>query len=338
MTVPALQRFRLPDFELQSGKVLPELVIAYRCYGCLNEDASNVVVFPSYYTGTDSSNARLIGSGKALDPEKYFIVLPNLCGNGVSSSPSNTAAPFDGPRFPLVTVYDNVRAQKMLLEHLGIEHVALVLGWSMGGMQSYQWCAQYPDSVNNALVICATARTSAHNKVFLEGVSAALLADQSFNGGDYLTPPVAGLKAFARVYAGWAYSQAFFRNGHFRELGFATADELLGDWEADHLQWDANDLLAMLATWRAGDISQQAPYSGSLDDALAAIKARVHLMPCVEDLYFRYEDNLQELRSLRNGSDCRYSSEFGHCSAGPGRIAAVTMLIEEQIRLLLDGS
>lgn len=337
MEAPELQRHYLPDFELQSGIVLPELVIAYRCYGCLNQDASNVVVFPTYYTGTDSSNARLIGTGRALDPDNYFIIVPNLCGNGVSSSPSNTAAPFDGPRFPLVTVYDNVRAQKKLLEHLGIEYVALVLGWSMGGMQSYQWCAQYPDCVSNALVICATARTSAHNKVFLDGVSAALLADQHFNGGDYLSSPVAGLKAFARVYVGWAYSQAFFRNGRFRELGFSTVDDLIGDWEDDHLSWDANNLLAMLATWRAGDISQQWPFENCLGDALAAIKARVHLMPCEEDLYFRYEDTLQELEFLSKGKDCRYRSEFGHCSAGPGRVAEVTVLVEEQVRLLLSG-
>ena len=100
--------FRLGDVVLQSGAVLGDASLAYRTYGRLNAARDNCIVFPTYYTGTHRSNERLIGPGRALDPARYFIVVPNLFGNGLSSSPSNMPAPFAGNRFPRATVFDNV--------------------------------------------------------------------------------------------------------------------------------------------------------------------------------------------------------------------------------------
>ena len=140
--------------------------------------------------------------------------------------------------------------------------------------------AQHPDMVDAILPFCASARTSAHNKVFLEGVKAALLADAAFAGGNYIEPPEAGLRAFGRVYAGWAYSQRFYRERMHCELGFETWEELLLDWERDHLEWDANDLLAKLRTWQLGDISANERYRGDFEQALGAIRARAILVPC----------------------------------------------------------
>ena len=242
----------LGDLLLLSGEVLKDAKLAYQTYGTLSPTRDNVIVLPTFYTGTNSRNEGFFGPGRAIDPARHFIVSPNLFGNGRSSSPSNTLAPQDGPRFPLVQMWDNIAAQHRLIhDHLGIDQIALVTGWSMAGCQSYQWAAQYPDMVKAILPFCASAKTSPHNFVFLEGVKAALCADQSWNGGDYGEPPVAGLKAFGRVYAGWAFSQAFYREGLYRQLGFETIEDLLVDWEVDHVEgWDANNLLAKLATCR----------------------------------------------------------------------------------------
>ena len=129
-----------------------------------------------------------------------YIVSINMFGNGLSSSPSNTESPQDGPRFPHVSLWDNVACQyRLLTEALGVKRIALVTGWSMAGCQAYQWAAQYPDFVDAILPFCASAKTSPHNFVFLEGVRSALCADQHWNNGDYSSPPVNGLKAFARV-------------------------------------------------------------------------------------------------------------------------------------------
>ncbi|WP_291729873.1 alpha/beta fold hydrolase [Leisingera sp. F5] len=335
--MPDYKILDLGDLPLLSGEVLRGAKLAYQTYGTLTPARDNVVVLPTFYTGTNSRNEGFFGPGRAIDPARHFIVSPNLFGNGRSSSPSNTPAPQDGPRFPLVQMYDNIAVQHRLIhDHLGIEQIALVAGWSMAGCQSYQWAAQYPDMVQAILPFCASAKTSPHNFVFLEGVKSALCADQSWNGGDYASPPVAGLKAFGRVYAGWAFSQTFYREGLYRQLGFETIEDLLQDWEQDHVQcWDANNLLAKLATWQAGDISAGPLYNGDFKAALKAIKARAILMPCTQDLYFPTEDNGIEARHMPNAIFRPYDSPWGHCSANPGNDAGFTAQLDANVRELL---
>ena len=312
--------FELGDVTLQSGATLPGARLAYRTYGSLNASRDNVVVMPTFYTGTHARNEGYLRAVPALDSSRYFIVSINLFGNGLSSSPSNTAPPFDGPRFPAVTLHDNVACQRRLLtEALGVKRIALVLGWSMAGCQAYEWGAQFPDLVDAILPFCASARTSPHNKVFLEGVKAALTADRAFAGGDYRAPPEAGLRAFGRVYAGWAFSQTFYRERLHRELGFETFEELLLDWERDHLGWDANDLLAKLRTWQLGDISANERHRGDFARALGTIRARAILVPCTTDLYFPPEDNAIEAEHMPNAELRPYASPWGHCVASPSR-------------------
>ena len=331
--------FELGDIELQSGQMLPSARLAYKTYGSLNAAGDNVVLLPTFYTGTHIRNEGFFGKGRAIDPGRHFVVSVNLMGNGYSSSPSNTPPPADGPRFPAVTLWDNVACQhRLLTEGLGVDHIALVAGWSMAGCQSYQWGAQYPDMVEAILPFCASAKTSPHNHVFLEGVKAALLADAEFSGGDYSAPPVAGLQAFGRVYAGWAFSQTFYREGLYKQLGFATPDELLDDWGADHAEnWDANNLLAKLKTWQLGDISANDLYRGDFHAALSAIRARAIVLPCSDDLYFPPEDNAFEVAHMANAEMRVFQSPWGHCVASPGNEPAFAQFLDACIAELLDG-
>lgn len=329
--------FSIKDFPLQRGGVLPVLKLAYKTYGDLNAARDNVVVLPTFYTGTHVRNEGFFGPGRAIDPVRHFIVSINLVGNGISSSPSNTPAPHDGPRFPTVTLYDNVKAQHALLfDEIGISGIALVSGWSMAGCQSFQWAAQYPRCVRAILPFCGSAKTSIHNHVFLEGVKAALLADGGFATGDYTRPPEVGLKAFARVYAGWAYSQAFYREHMYRKLGFDSAEDLLRDWEQDHLAWDANDLLCKLRTWQLCDISDNALYQGDFLAALASIQARTVVISCDNDLYFRSADNDLEIRHISGGAHHVYRSGWGHCVASPGNDPAFARFLDRHLREILD--
>ncbi|KIC39093.1 hypothetical protein RA27_17810 [Ruegeria sp. ANG-R] len=332
------QILELGDFPLLSGLVLNNAKLAYQTYGTLSPARDNVIVLPTFYTGTNSRNEGFFGAGRAIDPARHFIVSPNLFGNSRSSSPSNTPPPQDGPRFPLIQMWDNIAAQHRLIhDHLGIDRIALVAGWSMAGCQSYQWAAQYPDMVQAILPFCASAKTSPHNFVFLEGVKAALCADRNWNGGDYDNPPVAGLKAFGRVYAGWAFSQTFYREALYKRLGFETIEDLLVDWEVDHVEgWDANNLLAKLATWQAGNISTGPLYNGDFKAALAAIRARAILMPCTHDLYFPPEDNAIEARHIPNAVFRPYDSPWGHCAANPGNDSGFTAALDTAIRELLQ--
>jgi len=169
------QIFDAGDVVLQSGLTYRNAKLAYKTYGTLDAAKSNVIVYPTSYGAQHPDTEWLIAAGKALDPTKYFIVIPNLFGNGLSSSPSNTPPPFDRGRYPHFTATDNVRVQQRLLaETFGIERVALVYGFSMGAQQAFHWGALFPDRVARIAAICGSARTSRHNFVFLEGVKAAL--------------------------------------------------------------------------------------------------------------------------------------------------------------------
>ena len=330
--MPDYEIFELGEFALQSGKVLPQAHLAYKTYGSLNKEKNNVIILPTFYTGSHIRNEGFFGAGRAIDPDKHFIISINLVGNGFSSSPSNTPAPADRGHFPLVTLFDNISMQhKLVTEKFGIEKILLVTGWSMAGCQSYQWAAQYPHMVENILPFCASAKTSPHNIVFLEGVKAALLADGDFKNGFYTEPPQAGLKAFGRVYAGWAFSQTFYREMLHRQLGFETAEDLLVDWEQDHLNWDANNLLAKLATWQAADISDNSLYQGDFKAALNAIQAKTIVIACDNDLYFQPADNVLEVEHIEDGELRIYESPWGHCVASPGNGTAFADYLDQTI-------
>ncbi len=261
-----------------------------------------------------------------------------MFGNGFSSSPNNTTKSQSGSKFPTLTLWDNINCQhKLITEKLKIKKIALVTGWSMAGCQSYQWAAQYPNMVKAILPFCASSKTSIHNHVFLEGVKAALTADKNWNKGNYKRQPVAGLRAFGRVYAGWAFSQNFYREKLFKKLGYKNSEELLNDWADDHAKnWDANNLLSKLKTWQLNDISRGPAYKNNYIKALKSIKAKTILMPCNQDLYFRTKDNEYEKRYIPRSSLRPINSSFGHCAANPGNDKKFEKELDKNIKELLN--
>lgn len=330
--------FELGDVVLQSGATLRGAWLAYKTYGKLSTKKDNVIVYPTWYSGQHYDNEWLIGTDRALDPEKYFIIVPNMFGNGLSSSPSNTPAPYDKARFPHVTLYDNVTQQHRLVTELfGIETIALVTGWSMGAQQTFQWGALYPDMVKRLLPFCGSAKTSVHNFVFLEGVKAALTADVAFQNGWYEKPPAKGLRAMARVYAGWGFSQAFYREELYRGMGYASLEDfLVGFWEGLFLPRDANNLLAMLWSWQHGDISANPRYQGNFKQALGAITARAVVMPGQTDLYFPPEDNELEANCMPRAEFRAIPSIWGHFAGGPGLNPVDVEFLDAALKELLQ--
>jgi len=305
------ETFAAPGFALQKGGALPVAKLAYKTLGTLSPARDNVVLIPSWYSGTHrEAEYCMVGPDRAISPDKHFIVFTNLLSNGLSSSPSNTPAPFEAARFPRVTLYDNVRLQHMLLtEKLGVEHIKLVAGWSMGGCQSFQWGVQYPDMMDAIAPLCCSARTASFNKVFLLSLRRALTLDPAYAEGFYTRPPVAGLKAFAAIYAGWGFSEPFYRTEGFRQFGASTCEEFVASfWEGAMIHHDANDLLTLLQTWYDGDIAA----GGDYDKALASIKARTVIMPGQYDSYFPPVDSEYEASKIP-GAVCRtIPSIWGH--------------------------
>ncbi|MCH7653728.1 MAG: alpha/beta fold hydrolase [Chloroflexi bacterium] len=331
--------FEPGDVELQSGETLRDARLAYVTFGELNEARDNAIVMPTYYGGSHVDNARLIGDGHALDPGRYFIVVPNMLGNGVSSSPSNTTSGQGGAGFPHVTLYDNVMLQhRLVTEELGIDRLALVCGFSMGAQQTYHWAALFPDMVERILPWCGSAKTSRHNYVFLEGAKAALTADDAWRNGAYDAPPLKGLRAFGRVYAGWGPSQAFYREQAYRDLGFATVEEfIVGQWEERFAQKDANDLLAMLWSWQNADISANARYDGDFESALRGIKAKALVMPSQTDQYFPVADSEYEVGVIANAELRPIPSIWGHMAGSPGLNPKDNSFLDSALMELLES-
>ncbi|MBU2534237.1 MAG: alpha/beta fold hydrolase [Alphaproteobacteria bacterium] len=311
--------FELGAVTLQCGLTLPKAHLAYKTYGTLADDKSNAILYPTSYGAHHSDIDWLIGAGRVLDPDKYFIVIPNQLGNGLSSSPSNLAEPYGKGRVPLFTHWDNVHAQSRLLEErFGVTDLALVYGWSMGGQQALHWGAIFPDRVARICAVCTSARTSPHNKVFLEGIRSVLTSDAAYQDGHFVERPVSSLRAFARVYAGWAMSQAFYRERAWAAVGFASLEDfLVRAWEGNFLRRDAADLLSMIETWYNSDISDNPIYHGNLARALGAIKARAIIMPSSTDLYFPVADSEIETAQMPNAELRPIESIWGHRAGNP---------------------
>jgi len=322
---------------LQSGRTFRDMKLAYKTYGRLDARRSNVIVYPTSYSARHEDIEFMIGEGAALDPTKYFIVIPNLFGNGLSSSPSNTPWPDVGSRYPDVTFFDAVQVQRRMLAELwNIERVALVYGWSMGAMQAYHWAALFPNAVERIAVVCGSARCAPHNKVFIEGAMSALMADPCFQDGVFNGRPVRGFRAMGRVYAGWALSQTFYREELWRRLGASSLEDyLVSAWETNFIRRDPADLLAQFRTWQNGDISANELYRGDLTNALAAIEARTLLMPGDHDLYFQVDDNRLEMHHLRHAELRPIPSVWGHRAGNPRDQPDDRAFIESQVKALL---
>lgn len=337
MNVP-LRTFQLGDVRLASGGLLADARLTYRCWGHLNAAADNVVLLPSYYTGTSASHLPMIGEGRPFDPARYFIVAIDLFGNGNSTSPSHLDTPERRAAFPRVDVGDNVAAQHRLLAALGVRRVRLVYGWSLAAIQAYFWAAMYPQMVDAILPVCGASRCWPQNRVFLEGLKAILSADPAFAEGACETVPEAGLRAFGRSYAGWAFSPTFYRDELYRPLGFRTLEAFLTFWEEDHLSWHAADLCVTLVTWMTADIAKLPGHDGDLGSALGAVRARCIVMPCDEDRYFTLEENRIEASLLANSELRPIHSPYGHCSGGPGRFPEEMRQIANAVKDLLGES
>ena len=329
-------QFQLGDFELRSGQVLPDAHLGYATHGTLNETRDNVIVYPTWYLGQHQAAEPYIGTGKALDPEHYFIVVPDMFTNGLSTSPSNCQPPCDGMNFPLVTAYDNVTAQhRLLTAHFGVRGVELAMGFSMSGQQAYHWGALYPDFVKRICSICGSAKTSAHNWVYLNGIKSIMESGEGWNDGTCATWPPKLRTAVTGIVTTMAWSQDWYRAAGFRSMGATTVEEFLQLAESFLAGWVPADLYAQTLTWMAADVSANTKFGGDLDKALGAITASALIMPCDTDMYFRVADNEAEVAKMPNAELKVIHSIWGHLAGLPGASPNDDAFVDAALKELL---
>jgi homoserine O-acetyltransferase len=332
--------FTIDNFKTESGTVLPKATVVYGTYGHLNAAHDNAVLLPSHYMANHHGYEWLIGPGLALDTTKLYLVATELFGNGHSSSPSNTPEPYHGPRFPVTTIRDNVDAvHRLLTEQLQITHVRAIIGFSMGAEQAFQWAVSFPAFADRIVATSGTAKRFGHGIIRLEGQIAAIMADPTFNGGDYTAPPKKGLEAFGMVWAGWLYSQEWWH----RELWKANAPA--GTTLEQYMQRfknfipgaDANDMILQARTWEKHDIGTTPGFNGDVEKALRSIKVPFLYMPSETDLYFPVTDATYEAGFMSTVTFLPIPSLWGH-PAGAGASPADKAFLNENISKFLSAS
>lgn len=334
-----------PSLSLDSGLTLAPLTIAYETYGGLNEDRSNAILLlhalsgDAHAAGYHPGDAKpgwwdmMVGPGRAFDTDKYFMICSNVIGGCSGSSGPGSVDPATGKeyalRFPVVTVPDMVRAQKLLLDHLGVERLLTVSGGSMGGMQALQWVASYPDVVASCIPIATTHRHSPMQIAFNEVGRQAIMKDPNWRGGDYYgqTPPDSGL-AVARMIGHVTYlsdesmQEKFGRRlrdkevlGYDFTLDFEVESYLKHQGEVFTRRFDANTYLYIT---KALDYFDLANGLGTLVEAFRDVAPETRFLSITfssDWLYPAYQSK-EIVRGLKgNGLDCTYvdiHSSFGH--------------------------
>jgi homoserine O-acetyltransferase len=337
------QSVRFDSISLDNGATLAPVDVAYESYGELNEAKSNAILVLHAFSGDAHAAGvsaetgkpgwwdNMIGSGKAFDTDKYFVLCSNILGGCRGTTGPGSIDPVTGRpyamKFPVITIRDMVRLQKMLVQHLGISRLLAVTGGSMGGMQALEWAVSYPDSVAAAIPIATTARHSAQQIAFNEVGRQAIMADPDFHDGNYYDtqPPARGL-AVARMVGHITYmSDDSMREKFGRRLrgkeNFSFGFDV--DFEVESYlryrgsqfvyRFDANSYLYIT---KAMDYFDLAGEGGSLATTLEKVKARFLVISFSSDWLYPSYQSLEIVRALRrrnlNVAYCELQSNYGH--------------------------
>ena len=332
--------------DLECGKTLITVELVYETYGSLNSDASNAILIchalsgNHHAAGTYEGEKRpgwwdsLIGPGKAIDTNKFFVVCPNNiggCHGSIGPSSINTeTGDYFGPDFPIITVKDWVRSQAMLSDYLGIDRWHAIVGGSLGGMQALEWSRLFPKRIKKAGIIAAAPKLSAQNIAFNEVARQAIVNDPDFNEGRYLdknTSPKQGLR-LARMVGHITYlSEEAMRSKFGRELreeklnfGFDAEFEIesylryQGDVFSEN--FDANTYLIMTKILDYFDPASE--FNGELAHAFRNIEAQILVVSFSTDWRFSPERSKEIVNALieakKNVSYLEINSPHGHDS------------------------
>jgi homoserine O-acetyltransferase len=324
-----MEIFELGDFPLSTGVTLPNAILAYDTHGSLSAKRDNVIVFENFLGAPPDALETWMGSGRPLDPDKYFIILPAVFGGGLSSSPSNTAPPFDRGAFPPINIVDEVVAQQRLVtEKFGIQELQLVVGWSTGGLRSYEWAIRFPDMVKRMASIAGAPQPPSWTRLWLRTVvEEPITSDPAWNNGFYLDRQAvqAGARRQGLGAALTTPPRHLFSEELWRAAGYVSLDDFVTRfWQAFFLATDPNDVVCQARQARAAD-----PGAGAgLAAALGQIKAKTFVTAFTGDNLFPPEECKLDAEKITNAEFREISTTFGHMA---------TFGITEQDRNAVDN-
>jgi len=314
---PPHQLHRIGDLKLESGEVIKDFAISYVTHGTLNASKSNAILMVTAISGNHHRLDFVIGPGKALDTNKYFVIATDAIGNGLTTSPSNSAAQ---PRmtFPKFAIRDMVTSQyRLLTEHLGINHVVAVVGPSMGGMQALQWGVSYPDFMDSLVAMVPLAKTPAWTVAVLEATRKAIMLDPAWNQGNYASPPEQGVRLWRDILSFLAARTPDMYRDQFQN----QLDVLpwLQAQEGNLIKaFDANDWIYQTWAYDRHDVGTTPGMNGDTMKALRSIKAKTLILLGTKDLLnpeWEPQDAARYIRDVRVVT-ISPGTVTGHASAG----------------------
>jgi homoserine acetyltransferase len=308
--------------KLVSGQQIEHCRLGYRTYGALNASGSNAVLFPTWFGGTSKDLKDSVGADGLVDPAKYYVILVDALGDGVSSSPSNSTTQH-GPDFPAFTMQDMVRAEyRLVTETLHLKHLHAVMGISMGGQQTFEWVADYPDFMDLAIPMVGSPRPSSYDQLAYHADEEAIRNDPAWKEGRYTTPPpVPGAEAILQLLL---TSPANYVRTHPVEESTEAWAQLRS---RGILPFDANDWLAQLHAIMHLDIA----HGGSMEDAAKRVKAKMMIVNATQD-HLVNPKPAQDFADLIGAKKLMLPSDCGHLSTG-----CDAGLLNPQVQAFLDG-
>jgi homoserine O-acetyltransferase/O-succinyltransferase len=332
---PPHQSYKIGDLTLESGEVIKDFAITYVTHGKLNEKKSNAILMVTAISGNHHRLDFLIGPGKALDTDKYFIICTDAIGNGLTTSPSNSAAQ-PHMKFPKFLIRDMVTSQKKLMEQLGIAHVVVVVGPSMGGMQVLQWGVSYPEFMDSLVAIVPLARTPAWTVTVLEATRKAIMLDPAWKNGDYAEPPEQGIRLWRDILNFLAA-----RSPEVSRDQFSNQMDMLPYLQAQETAlikaFDANDWIYQTWAYDRHDVGTTPGMNGDTVKALRASKAKTLIMTGTKDLLNPEWEPQEAARFIRDVRVMTINpgTVTGHASAG-GAFPADVDFLNREISQFLD--
>lgn len=317
-SVSAQQRFaNLGAFELENGQTIQDCKIGYRTFGRLNADRSNAVIVPTWFTGTSAQKSFVAAPGSLADSTKFFTVVVDALGNGVSSSPSNSPTQ-PGKAFPTVGIRDMVRSQhELLTKHLGLNRVYAVLGISMGGMQSFQWAVSYPDFMDKVVPIIGSPKQSSYDKLLWNTELKAIE-----RAGNCPTCEATAMRTVGAIHLDHLYTPQW----HQRELKAEDYEQKIAQVEESYAKLQAQDWACQLRAMLAHDVFQ----GRSVDELRKILKAQLLVIVATQDHMVNPQAAMDFAHAL-NAKLVELTSDCGHmatsCESGKMNEAVAAFLV-----------
>jgi homoserine O-acetyltransferase/O-succinyltransferase len=323
---PPHQKFEEGNLKLESGEVIEDFSISYVTHGTLNPNKTNAILMTSSIAGNHHRIDFLIGPGKALDTDKYFIIATDAIGNGLSTSPSNSKTQH-GTKFPHFTIRDMVESQyRLVTEKFGITHLFAVSGASMGGMQTLQWGVSHPEMMTALIALTPMARTPAWSVAVNEATRKALIADADYDNGDYTKQPEKGWRAWVDVLLTLATRTPDGLKAEYPN-GLDVVNWIKG-FEDNWLKggFDANNWIWQTWAYDRHDVGTTPGFNGDTTKALESIKAKAVLMNAPGDLYNPTAEAAEDSKHIPGAEYIVIPSLQGHFAASPAKPADVEFM------------